>query len=145
MSSYCLLISCKISQKNCNSLINVHNNIPRNLPAVLCPRHNGALHDRDGNRCRRPRHRRHGDGGREGGDNRIQGCYIYKRCRWVAANPRMTGGRSAGCRNGADRDRCVTSSSIKDRWMAAESQWIWMVLTVIWTKITMMVKKSSVF
>lgn len=67
------------------------------------------------------------------------------RCRWVAANPRMTGGRSAGCRNGADRDRCVTSSSIKDRWMAAESQWIWMVLTVIWTKITMMVKKSSVF
>lgn len=67
------------------------------------------------------------------------------RCRWVAANPRMTGGQSAGCRNGADRDRCVTSSSIKDRWMAAESQWIWMVLTVIWTKITMMVKKSSVF
>ena len=67
------------------------------------------------------------------------------RCRWVAANPRMTGGRSAGCRNGADRDRCVTSFSIKDRWMAAESQWIWMVLTVIWTKITMMVKKSSVF
>lgn len=67
------------------------------------------------------------------------------RCRWVAANPRMTGGRSAGCRNGADRDRCVTSSSIKDWWMAAESQWIWMVLTVIWTKITMMVKKSSVF
>ena len=67
------------------------------------------------------------------------------RCRWVAANPRMTGGRSAGCRNGAERDRCVTSSSIKDRWMAAESQWIWMVLTVIWTKITMMVKKSSVF
>ena len=67
------------------------------------------------------------------------------RCRWVAANPRMTGGRSAGCRNGADRDRCVTSSSIKDRWMAAESQWIWMALTVIWTKITMIVKKSSVF
>lgn len=67
------------------------------------------------------------------------------RCRWVAANLRMTGGRSAGCRNGSDRDRCVTSSSIKDRWMAAESQWIWMVLTVIWTKITMMVKKSSVF
>lgn len=67
------------------------------------------------------------------------------RCRWVAANPRMTGGRSAGCRNGADRDRCVTSSSIKDRWMTAESQWIWMVLTVIWTKITMMVKKTSVF
>lgn len=33
----------------------------------------------------------------------------------------------------------------KDRWMAAESQWIWMFLTVIWTKITMMVKKSSVF
>lgn len=29
--------------------------------------------------------------------------------------------------------------------MAAESQWRWMVLTVIWTKITMMVKKSSVF
>lgn len=67
------------------------------------------------------------------------------RCRWVAANPRMTGGRIAGCRNGADRDRCVTSSSIKDWWMAAESQWRWMVLTVIWTKITMMVKKSSVF
>lgn len=67
------------------------------------------------------------------------------RCRWVAANLRMTGGRSAGCRNGAGRDRCVTSSSIKDRWMAAESQWILMVLTVIWTKITMMVKKSSVF
>ena len=67
------------------------------------------------------------------------------RCRWVAANPRMTGGRSAGCRNGADRDRGFTSSSIKDRWMAAESQWIWMVLTVIWTKITMMVKKTSVF
>lgn len=67
------------------------------------------------------------------------------RCRWVAANPRMTGRRSAGCRNGAERDRCVTSSSIKDRWMAAESQWIWIVLTVIWTKITMMVKKSSVF
>ena len=67
------------------------------------------------------------------------------RCRWVAVNPRMAGGRSAGCRNGADRDRCVTSSSIKDRWMAAERQWIWMVLTVIWTKITMMVKKSSVF
>lgn len=67
------------------------------------------------------------------------------RCRWVAANTRMVGGRSAGCRNGADGDRCVTSSSIKDRWMAAERQWIWMVLTVIWTKITMMVKKSSVF
>ena len=67
------------------------------------------------------------------------------RCRWIAANPRMTGGRSAGCRNGADRDRCVTSSSIKDRWMASERQWIWMALTVIWTKITMMVKKSSVF
>lgn len=67
------------------------------------------------------------------------------RCRWVAANLRMTGGQSAGCRNGADRDKCVTSSSIKDRWMAAESQWIWMVLTVIWTKITMIVKKSSVF
>ena len=67
------------------------------------------------------------------------------RCRWVAANPRMTGGRSVGCRNGAERDSCVTSSSIKDRWMAAESQWIWMVLTVIWTKITMRVKKSSVF
>ena len=67
------------------------------------------------------------------------------RCRWVAANPRVTGRRSSGCRNGADRDRCVTSSSIKDRWMAAESQWIWIVLTVIWTKITMMVKKSSVF
>lgn len=56
------------------------------------------------------------------------------RCRWIAANPRMTGGRSAGCRNGADRDRCVTSSSIKDRWMVAESLWIWMALTVIWTK-----------
>ena len=67
------------------------------------------------------------------------------RCRWVAANPRMTGGRSAGCRNGASRDRCVTSSSIKDRWMAAKSQWIWMALTVIWTKITMMVKKTTVF
>ena len=67
------------------------------------------------------------------------------RCRWVAANPRMTGGRSAGCRNGADRDRGFTSSSIKDRRMAAESLWIWMALTVIWTKITMMVKKSSVF
>ena len=47
------------------------------------------------------------------------------RCRWVAANPRMAGGRSEGCRNGADRDRCVTSSSIKDRWMVAESLWIW--------------------
>lgn len=67
------------------------------------------------------------------------------RCRWVAANLRMTGGRGAGCRNGADWDRCVTSSSIKDWWMAAESQWILMVLTVIWTKITMMVKKTSVF
>ena len=67
------------------------------------------------------------------------------RCRWVAVNPRMAGGRSAGCRNGADRDRDFTSSSIKDRWMAAERQWIWMALTVIWTKITMMVKKSSVF
>lgn len=67
------------------------------------------------------------------------------RCRWVVANPRMTDGRNAGCRNGADRDRCVTSSSIKDRRMAAESQWIWMALTVIWTKITMMVKKTSVF
>ena len=67
------------------------------------------------------------------------------RCRWVAANLRMTGGQNAGCRNGAERDRCVTSSSIMDWWMAAESQWIWMFLTVIWTKITMMVKKSSVF
>lgn len=56
------------------------------------------------------------------------------RCRWIAANPRMTGGRSAGCRNGADRDRGFTSSSIKDRWMVAESLWIWMALTVIWTK-----------
>jgi len=67
------------------------------------------------------------------------------RCRWIAANPRMTGGRSAGCRNGADRDRGFTSSNIKGWQMAAENQWIWMVLTVIWTKITMMVKKSSVF
>ena len=25
------------------------------------------------------------------------------RCRWVAVNPRMAGGRSAGCRNGAER------------------------------------------
>ena len=67
------------------------------------------------------------------------------RCRWIAANPRMTGGRSADCRNGADRDRGFTSSNIKGWQMAAESQWIWMALTVIWTKITMMVKKTSVF
>lgn len=145
MSSYCLLISCKISQKNCNSLINVHNNIPRNLPAVLCPRHNGALYDRDGNRCRRPRLRWHGDSGREGATIVFRDAIYIIRCRWVAANPGVACRRSVGCRNGAERDRCVTSSSIKDRWMAAESQWIWMVLTVIWTKITMMVKKSSVF